>query len=243
MQRLGARLSLTAAEKFSRSTASAPPAGNSAAVGGAHNQRAGVAHLLMQQADGVVERRRRSGRNWSRPARPGHAGWASVLRTGRISCSIDRHAAPRRLPGGLAAGQTAADDVKGGGHCRHILLFVGPAQAGTEELVLLRLGRGHRRNLFVRNHTGGGCRETKFVGGRPSRAETNWFFNLRSLWSCRQRFPRQECALVGMTKRRMLRGAALGEQLLGDGRRARFCDLPLAPAGRAGITKISLGRL
>ena len=57
-------------------------------VGGAHDQRAEPAHLLMQQADGVVVLDRRSGTSSSRRVRHSRRSCARrSARSGRISCS------------------------------------------------------------------------------------------------------------------------------------------------------------
>ena len=52
-ERMGAQRAVTSAEKRSRSTASAPPAGSLWASPARHDQRARAPHLLVQQADGV----------------------------------------------------------------------------------------------------------------------------------------------------------------------------------------------
>ena len=81
-------------------------------VGRAHDQRAEPAHLLVQQADGVVSRDRRSGTSWSRPARRARRSCARrSCAAGRISCSTTGTPRARDLPGGLGAGEAAADDV------------------------------------------------------------------------------------------------------------------------------------
>ena len=104
---------MTSAENGTRSMASALPAGTRVAVGGGDDQAARGAHLPMQQADGILlvvvgaegvgadelgqpVRLVREGAN-DRPHLVQHHG----------------HAHRRRLPGGLRAGETAADDMDG----------------------------------------------------------------------------------------------------------------------------------
>ena len=87
-------------------------------VAGRHDQRAGAPHLLVQQADGVglgVVGAERVGADQLGEAvglvRFGHAHGAHLVQH-------DGDAATGDLPGGLAAGEAAADDVDGF-CCRH----------------------------------------------------------------------------------------------------------------------------
>ena len=112
---------VTAAEKPSRSTASAPPAGTWLLVGRAHDQRAEPAHFRMQQADRVVVLVVGAER-----VRADQFGKAVGLVGGRLPqrphlVQRHRHAGLRQLPGGLRAGQAAADDMDGfQGHGRKL---------------------------------------------------------------------------------------------------------------------------
>ena len=101
---------VTPAANASRSTASAAPAGTRTRSATRHHQRSEPAHLLLQQADGVVElvaAKRIAADELGQPIRLVHRG-----RHDRPHL-VDRHrhAERRRLPRGLAAGQAAADDV------------------------------------------------------------------------------------------------------------------------------------
>ena len=106
-------LAVTAAEKPSRSTASAPPAGTWLRVAGAHDQRAGKPHLGMQQPDriglGVV------GAEGVGADQLGEA--VGLVRLGAAHrahfVQHDRHAGFGDLPCGFRAGKAAADDVDG----------------------------------------------------------------------------------------------------------------------------------
>ena len=80
-------------------------------IGRAHHERAEPPHLLLQQADGVIELVAAEANCEQTSSASRSVLWTAVGRTGRISCSDDRHAARGRLPGGLAAGEPAADDV------------------------------------------------------------------------------------------------------------------------------------
>ena len=104
---------VTAAEKPSRSTASAPPAGRRCASAAAHDQRAGAAHLLMEQADGVVLRIVRAegiGADQFGQA-VGLVGIGAA--DGAHLMQHHRGAGLRRSPGRFRARQSAADDVDG----------------------------------------------------------------------------------------------------------------------------------
>ena len=81
-------------------------------VGGAHDQRAAAPHLLVQQADGVVLGIVGAERVGADQLGQPSVRCASVPRSGRISCSTTGTPAGR-LPGRLAAGEAAADDVDG----------------------------------------------------------------------------------------------------------------------------------
>ena len=80
-------------------------------VGRAHDQRAEPAHLGVQQADGVVVRV--VGAERVRADELGEA--VGLVRGGRAQrphlVQHDRHAGLRELPGGLRAGEAAADDM------------------------------------------------------------------------------------------------------------------------------------
>ena len=101
----------TAAAKPSRSTASAPPAGSLWASPRGHDQRAAAPHLLVQQADRVVERVVGAERVGAHQL----GQRAGLMRLGRARRAASR-AAPRAppmraLPGRLAAGEPAADHL------------------------------------------------------------------------------------------------------------------------------------
>ncbi len=108
-----ASASVTAALKRSRSTASAPPAGSRVASPQQQDERAGAAHLLVQQADrvvfGIVGAEGVGADELRQPV--------GMVRVGRdLRAHLvqpDRDAGARDLPGGLAAGEPAADDVDG----------------------------------------------------------------------------------------------------------------------------------
>ena len=107
-----ASLSETSAEKASRSTASAPPAGS-----------------LCRSAACMMSEPARRISSWSRPTALASGSserkefeqtssaqppvlCASVKRAGRISCRTTRTPRFRRLPGRLGAGEPSADDMK-----------------------------------------------------------------------------------------------------------------------------------
>ena len=89
-------------------------------VRGGQDQRAGAAHLLVQQADGVVlgiVGAQRVGADQLGAVvglvRLGRAQWPHLVQH-------DRDAGLRQVPGGLAAGKAGADDVDGAGMgCGH----------------------------------------------------------------------------------------------------------------------------
>ena len=102
---------VTARENPSRSTASAPPAGSRCASARSQDQRAGAAHLLMQQADRIVF-------PIVGPERVGADEFRKPVRLMRVGSAHRAHlvqndlaARLRCLPGCLAARQSAADDV------------------------------------------------------------------------------------------------------------------------------------
>ena len=94
----------------SRSTASAAPAGTRVVVCGPHDDRAQAAHLVLEDADRVIELVAAKGiaadqfREAIRLVNRGRTYRAHLV-------EHDWHAKRSRLPGGLAAGQTAADDA------------------------------------------------------------------------------------------------------------------------------------
>ncbi len=80
-------------------------------IGGAHHQRAEPAHLGMQQADGAA-----LGVVGAERVRADQLGELSgLVRGGRALrphfVQHHRHAAARKLPGGLGTGEAAADDM------------------------------------------------------------------------------------------------------------------------------------
>ena len=102
------------AEKASRSTASAPPAGTRVASAQAMIERPGTAELFFEQADGVSE--------GGAPQRVGANELAQVVgglrRSSRDRFLLDQahvHTALGELPGRLAAGEAGAYDC----HVRH----------------------------------------------------------------------------------------------------------------------------
>ena len=85
-------------------------------VGRRHDERGGAAHLFMQQAHGVgfpIVRAKGIGANELGES-------AGLMRLGRTYgahlVQHGRHAALRELPGGLASGQAAANDMNLAGH-------------------------------------------------------------------------------------------------------------------------------
>ena len=101
--------SVTRRREPSRSTASAAPAGTRALVGRAHDQRAEPPHLLLQEADGVIELVAAEGIGADELGEP-----IGLVDRGRLHrphlVEHDGDAARRGLPGGFAPGQAAADD-------------------------------------------------------------------------------------------------------------------------------------
>ena len=106
---------------------------HAARLGRAHHERAEPPHLFLQQADGVIELVAAEGVAADELGERSVL-WTAVGRTGRISCSVDRHAARRGLPGGFGSGETAADDPDG-----HQLARL---RAGRLPAAAVRLGAG-----------------------------------------------------------------------------------------------------
>ena len=108
----GARaLAVTAAEKPSRSTASAPPAGTWCASAARMISEPSRRISSCSRPTALVSRSsERNELEHTSSARP-PVLCASVVRTGRISCSTTGTPAAGDLPGRLAAGEPAADDV------------------------------------------------------------------------------------------------------------------------------------
>ena len=102
--------SVIACENRSRSTASAAPAGTRCASAARMHERAEPPHLLLQQADGVIElvaAKRVGADQLGETIGLVHGG-----RTHRPHLvQHDAHAERGRLPGGLGAREPAADDV------------------------------------------------------------------------------------------------------------------------------------
>ena len=126
---------VTAAEKPSRSTASAPPAGTWLASAAAHDQRAQPAHLGMQQADRVGLRRRRSGRSWSRPVRPGRRSCARRSAHRAHLVQDDGHA-------GLAICQAASEPARPPPMTWTVSVW------GVEEIMRAGLARFHAKRTY-----------------------------------------------------------------------------------------------
>ena len=108
---------VTSSAKASRSTARAEPAGNAVLVGGAHDQRAERAHLLVEKADGIV-----LGIVGPEAVGADHLGEAvGLVRRGHVPAAAhfgqaNAQARFGQLPGGFGTGQSAADDVDVEGH-------------------------------------------------------------------------------------------------------------------------------
>ncbi len=85
-------------------------------VGSLHDQRAGTAHLLVQQADGIglpfVRAEGVRADQLGKRRRLVRLG----LALGAHLVERDRHAAARELPGRLAPGKAASDDMNFAGH-------------------------------------------------------------------------------------------------------------------------------
>ena len=119
-------------------------------VGGAHDQRAGAAHFFMQQADGIVLRSRRSGRNWSRPVRPGRRSGGRRCR-GRAAS----RAAPPSSPASAAC-QAASEPARPPPMmCRSCRHGGGFSRSGTgRKRTAVPEPRSHFRNCSIDKHPG-----------------------------------------------------------------------------------------
>ena len=108
---------MTSAAKASRSTASAEPAGTRCLSAARMIERAERAHLLVEQADGIV-----LGIVGAEAVRADHLGEAvGLVRRSRVAAAAhfaQAHAQARlgELPGGFGTGEAAADDVDVEGH-------------------------------------------------------------------------------------------------------------------------------
>ena len=139
--------SVTAAEKPSRSTASAPPAGTWLASAARITSEPSRRISSCSRPTALVSRSsERNELEHTSSAKPSVL-CAAVLSVGRISCSTT--GTPRRgdLPGGLGAGEPAADDVNGFhvqfGHAPYLgfKLGCGNARATTDRAAALGILR------------------------------------------------------------------------------------------------------